>query len=603
MKKTRLSSFMRTTALAASLCVALPIPAQQQEAPAEIPTPAIQISTHFVAVNVVATDKSGNPVTGLKKEDFTLEESGKKQSIATFETTSPQTSGPGQLPPNVYTNRPEYTMPNGPLNILLLDALNTPVRNQSYARQALISWAAYQLQKGQKAAVFGLGTRLTKIQDFTSDPEVLRKAIESFKPQTTAATPGGASGPVVDVSASNEGAGRDSGSGAGGQLTATALLQAKAAVASFQQDQTPTMLTARIEHTIEALTALARIAGGHPGRKNIIWLTASVPFTFNPDTSTVDSMFAQRVEQPVGYTPMPDEIHNTELNNPMQEYGAQVQRLSAMLSSVQASVYPIDVRGLFVGGSTADATVNSGLVTDFDYAAEVANANNATIKQQDRMEEIAAETGGRAFFNRNDIENAVAYAAKDGESSYDLGYYPLNKRYDGNYRRLKISVNRPGVVLRYRDGYFAIDPGAKKNNKEAEVAMTQALTAASPSTMVIFDARVVPPAPAASMTVPITLLIHSDSFSAEEVGGGKHHISLDCFAAAYGGNGQMVKNTGKAINTDIDQSQYEQMMKQGLMLGMELPLSAGKYDIRLAVRDNRTGFIGTVSAPLNLTKP
>ena len=117
----------------------------QQPAPAQDVTPTIRVSTRVVLVDVVATNNSGAAVSDLKPEDFTVEESGHKQKIAFFTPPEPeQTQQPAPLPPNVYSNRPEYTTPAGPLTVILIDALNTPVRNQQYAREQLLRYAATQ---------------------------------------------------------------------------------------------------------------------------------------------------------------------------------------------------------------------------------------------------------------------------------------------------------------------------------------------------------------------------------------------------------------------------------------------------------------------------
>ncbi|MGE5736906.1 MAG: hypothetical protein ACM34E_17570, partial [Acidobacteriota bacterium] len=85
-----------------------------------VPAPTIRVSTRLVLVDVVVTDKQGKPVSGLKAEDFTIEEKGKKQKIAVFQTPeeAQQQNTPPQLGPGLYTNRPEFRSPGGPLTVL-----------------------------------------------------------------------------------------------------------------------------------------------------------------------------------------------------------------------------------------------------------------------------------------------------------------------------------------------------------------------------------------------------------------------------------------------------------------------------------------------------
>jgi VWFA-related protein len=141
----------------------------------------------MILVNVVATDKSG-PITDLTARDFSVIEDGKAQKLAAFAFEKPtlvdeKVANP--LPPNVYTNRPSYLRSSGPLTILLLDALNTPAADQTYVRRQLLHYLETQVKPGQRLAVFMLGEELHLLQDFTSDPQLLRSAVESFAPKTS----------------------------------------------------------------------------------------------------------------------------------------------------------------------------------------------------------------------------------------------------------------------------------------------------------------------------------------------------------------------------------------------------------------------------------
>src|SRR5437763_14920040 len=96
-----------------------------QSAPStpEVPAPTIRVSTHLVLVDVVVTDKHGKPITGLHPEDFVVQEKGRTQKVAFFSWSGESSRPPAPiLPPGIYSNKPEYRSPGGPLVILLLDA-------------------------------------------------------------------------------------------------------------------------------------------------------------------------------------------------------------------------------------------------------------------------------------------------------------------------------------------------------------------------------------------------------------------------------------------------------------------------------------------------
>src|SRR6266700_2344516 len=159
----------------------------QQPSIEDLNTPAVRVTTRLVLVDAVVTDKSGQRIKDLKREDFTVLENGKPQKISAFSFESPEVS-PRQapdLPPNVHTNRPEYDMPKGPLTIVLLDGLNTPVADQGYARSQILKYLGTQLQPGQPVAVYTLAGSLRLLQDFTGDVALLKAAVEHFSPQTS----------------------------------------------------------------------------------------------------------------------------------------------------------------------------------------------------------------------------------------------------------------------------------------------------------------------------------------------------------------------------------------------------------------------------------
>src|SRR5437899_561067 len=148
--------------LRAALCISLSLgitntALPQQPTPQELTNPAVRVTTRLVLADVVVTDKSGQRVKGLTQSDFTILENGKPQKISTFSFESRDfqpAPRPTALPENVYTNRPEYDMPPGPLVIMLLDGINTPVADQGYARSQMLRYLGTQVQPGQPIAAY-----------------------------------------------------------------------------------------------------------------------------------------------------------------------------------------------------------------------------------------------------------------------------------------------------------------------------------------------------------------------------------------------------------------------------------------------------------------
>ena len=111
----------------------------------------------------------------------------------------------------------------------------------------------------------------------------------------------------------------------------------------------------------------------------------------------------------------------------------QIDAAARALNDANVAVYPVDARGL--------NPPPKGAPPQGDF---------------DTMNEIADRTGGRAFYNTNDIAGSVREAIDDSRVTYVLGYYPDHGEWNGKFREIKIKVNRPGVEVRYRRGYFAV---------------------------------------------------------------------------------------------------------------------------------------------------
>src|SRR5258708_1946534 len=155
-----------------------------QENPTDIPAITIRSNTRLVMVDVVVTNKNGQPVTGLKAEDFTLEENGKKQRVSIFVPPGiVNRTAPTPPPAGVLSNLPENLSPQGVPTVLLLDAMNSPFKDQAYARSQMLKYVLEQAQIGRPIAILTLTDQLHVLQQFTSDPQVLATAIKKIRPQ------------------------------------------------------------------------------------------------------------------------------------------------------------------------------------------------------------------------------------------------------------------------------------------------------------------------------------------------------------------------------------------------------------------------------------
>jgi len=217
-------------------------------------------------------------VQGLKAEAFNLQEKGKNQKISVFTSAAEnkQAAAP-KLPPGIYSNKPEYRSPGGPVVVILLDAVNTPFKDQAYARQQMLEFVRNQYKPGQKTAVLTLTGALGVLQDFTDDPDILLAALKSYKPTEQEST-----GTITPRPVSTASGPRNAG---GGSVNSTDVATGR--VLRFQQAQVAYVEERRMQMTLAGMRGLSRFLGGIPGRKSVIWVTAAFPFNLIPDNRAV----------------------------------------------------------------------------------------------------------------------------------------------------------------------------------------------------------------------------------------------------------------------------------------------------------------------------
>jgi len=564
---------------------AAPTPPQSQSQPVEGTATVLKVKTRLVIVDVIALDHKGAPVTDLKADDFILQEENQPQKIRVFnfqQAAQGQSAvfTPATLSANRITNMPRFKT-NSALNVLLLDGINVSNANQKYAREQMLKFLE-KLPAGEPLAVYAMGSKLRLLQDFTVDPALLKEAVKKSRSNALG----------VRSESSNA---MDLPPGFVQQLSDQMLQQ----VLRFGQEQAIYQMDERVRLTIEQLGALARNLAGYPGRKNLIWVSEAFPaylFPQNPDPTGRNSSSAAAAQLPN-----------------IVSYQGQINHASDLLANAQVAVYPVDAgavgnrdvysslsntdsNGNYLGNSARGAVRNG--MTGSAQAAEISNASTSAMNSHSTMNTVAEQTGGKAFYNTNDLNKAIRDSMEDGSTYYTLGYYPEDKNWDNRFRRISVKVNRPGVKLHYRQGYFAVEPKeyAKQDPKILAMDMGSALDINNPiSTALPFQAVVLPPSAQNGNKVQINYGVDAHSIAFELKEDGLQHASVDCGVRAYTKTGESIKLQGNTFNAALAPEQYQKVMKAIFPCNQTLELPPGEYLLRLAVRDTNNGLIGTAN--------
>jgi VWFA-related protein len=550
-----------------------PAPAQTQVPAAQaqqLPTaPALKVTTRLVVVDAVVTDHSGKAVTGLKPSDFEILENGHAQVIRAFGSRDPVPQGKESaaqklvLPPGVFTNIPQFNPDDGPPTILLIDALNTQLRDQAYLRQQLVKYLQ-SVGPRRNVAIFTLGSRLRLVQDFTTDPALLQQAVKRIANHTSLLNPDPGTQPDTQLALDS---------------SDPALADMAQSLKDFQAEQDSFLMDVRVGVTVEALKMLAHHVAGFPGRKNLVWLSGAFPFYIAPDTDLRDPFVSQR------------------------QYADQVRDAATSLTDAQVAVYPVDSRGL-VGSLMPDASVrvpnsrNPGAA----MASTMSKASADLQNSHDVMSEIAKETGGRAFYNRNDIDHAIALSVEDGSAYYTLGYYPEDKRWDGKFRKIEVRVVQKGLQVRNRRGYFATAAAGTtgSDDKKAERDFIGSLSLEAPTaTAVAFAAQPVPPTKEEPAVV-INFGVDPRSILFQVPEDGLHHAKVDFVTLAFDAKGKIVASQKQTLTTALKPETYARIMAGRLLFPEKINLAPGKYTLKMGVWDRQTNLIGTATGSIEV---
>jgi VWFA-related protein len=546
----------------------------------------LKVTTRVVVVDVVALDRKGEPITDLKPEELSLFEDGKEQKIRSFSFQQPAAGGtesvstpPAKLPPGIFTNTPQHRT-SGSLNIILLDGLNSRLSNQVYARDEMIKFLE-KIPQGQPAAVYLMGTKLRLLQDFTTDPSQLKAAIKAWKNSPS---------PLVD------GADVPFLGQADFKLLPPGVIEN---IVRFQQDTQSNQVDMRLSMTLQTLDSLARMLSGYPGRKNLIWISESFPLEILPETASD------------GGAPRSSPVN--------QEYTAAVAKIANALTDAQIAIYPIDPRGLAGNSVYSDVSNTSSTGESLGVTlsgrgfrgqnganSELNRTSEELLHAHDTMEDLAGRTGGKAYYNSNDLDTAILKSMQDGSTYYTLSYSPDNKEWTGKFRKINVKTTRSGVKLRYRLGYFAIDPQsyAKLDDKRRASDLGNALSVDFPvSTALMFRAQVVPPSEKTQNHVLIKYAIDPHAISFEHQDDGLEHASVNCAAEVYSPKGQTIKIDVNGVTGALKPDIYQKVLQNWLPCSQTFDLPPGDYMLRIGVRDNRTGLTGTTNATLKIPPP
>lgn len=513
---------------------------------------AVHVTTRIVQVSVTVQDDHGRPVTGLTKDDFVLLDEGKRQQITSITEQNNRLTATAALSrPDLFTNRFEQGAAAQPvLTVIVIDAYNARYWD-AFPREcgghcpplcALgpifreVERFISQMQFQDRVALYELADKLYLLQDFTGDSDSLSRA----------------------------------------------LVRGKGFVpAVYNRSQTePADMDAK---TMGAMHTIADRLEKVPGRKNLIWLSTGFP----PDSG----------------------LGQAALNS-----YEKMDKTAKTLGNADFPLYAMDGLGLLAGGGgyahgIGEADAGGGGIngadmmtpaqTDGNYGAKgpcVLPGRLPQVSDFDYSKDLSTLSGGRAIENTNDLAGAIRKVIDDSASTYILSYYPDHNKWNGEFREIKVKVNRPGLEIRARKGYYAVADTTTAQERNAQ-KLIDAVRSPLETTDLGFDVQAdgFDVGGVRQLKVKVSLDANQLRFQQEN---SRSTDSLSETWVEFNSEGQQVGQITKTIDLSRSENDYKKLLQDGFTYSKTFVLAKNAAEVRLILSDTGNGAIGSVIIPL-----
>ena len=589
--------------------------------------PIIRTTTRIINVSVVVTDREGRPVEGLTKDDFQILDNGHPEQVAFFSTVEERGAPSGasrSLGPGEYTNDAliSGTAEKG-TTIILFDTLNSAYLSQAYSLRAIRIFLR-QLQPEDQVGIDVLNTDGLKIVYRPDHPAAALLEAMQLYDEAHSHTPGEDRKATVAAEAAAE--------------NSTGLAELDRFLRGKDERQPPRPCRGQTGVTIAALEEIARSMVGLGGRKTVIWVTEHVPVPLEEENALdiargkfcgIDYDSDLLLEEPQNLSPRRTAPHSqnalhskSNSNAPTQSGQAlgtqrdrglsgndEIDLLLRLLTQSGIVFYPVSAEGLQTlrifgpGGAPAplggvtNSRGGAGILPPSIDGAIGTLEYDSNVYSHMSMEAIARRTGGRAFYNRNDLETGLRRALNDSKYSYELAYYPDNIRWNADWRKIQVKVTRPDVTVLARSGYYSFSAAQLLPPKASKQLLGEIAASPLEDTEIPITVKMTPPASATASTVEARVLLSAQKLFTNRGDGWKSDFEVLFFQLKA--DNKILDVTTEPVSLDLTEAKYTDALKQGINTQAELKLNPGAALLYVIVHDKRSDAVGSVRIPLD----
>ena len=590
-KKTSLllSLILALASLNANAQTPVPSPAQQQQPtiqPAD-QTDVVRVTTNLIQIDAVVTDKNGRVIQNLRPEDFEIFVNGKPQQITNFSfiRIEPQpVEQPRVAARNISKNADSgksLTPPAPPVRLrpeqvdrtiaLVVDDLTLSFESIWDVRRALKKFVDEQMQPGDLVAIVRVGSGTGALQQFTSDKGQLYAAIEGIKYNPLV-------GRIAAVEPIRNGIVPSQGCGS----TPTKSDEGRSIVKFGAVENVRDDVLANA--SLKAADFIVQGMRGLPGRKAVMFMSEGFKLVCGEDA---------------------------EYNNRIRQ---AIRRLVDSSNRAGVVIYTMDARGLQTVELRAADDVN--VDPKASSSSTTMSGSAITDARQKRLREIletrsglislAEQAGGFAIYDTNDLSGGIRKVLDDQKSYYLIGYQPDASSFDATknrFNQLTVKVKDPNLKVRYRSGFFGVkDEDLKPAASTPQQQILGALL--SPFAGNGINLRLTPlfnnDAKAGSFVRSLVHISARDlTFNLKP--DGMHEAVINIVAYIFVDDGRPVDSVGETHTITLSDKLYQKALDSGLVYSLNVPIKkAGAYQLRVAVRDDKSQKVGTASQFINI---
>lgn len=491
-------------------------------------------SSELVLVNVVVRDKTGNLIKGLTKEDFSLLEEGKPQTISTFDFENvdqvAQTAMTGGVTgTNLLkkgTELNEEKLRDHRLIVLLFDFTSMEPDEVDRAVETSIRYIDQQMSPADLVGILSLSSSLVLNQDFTADKDLLKRKLQAFSNGEAEGFEQGGDG-TTD----------------GTPDTGDAFVPDDTEYNTFNNDR-------RLEAIQALVTGLSKVNQ----KKSVIYFSSG--------------------------------LTSTGLENQ-----AALRNAINAARRANVAIYTVDSRGLQALPPTGDASTASLRGVSSYNGNAFSSQLNANFASQETLSSLAEDTGGKALLDTNDLSGVFKQVQHDTSAYYVLGFKSNNPARDGRYRRLMVKLNHPGLKLDYREGYYAPKDYQHSNKEDKEQELIDELNSDAPSVDVsVFVGAYYFRLADNKFYIPVSLVVPGSQIPFVK-GGDKDRATIDVIGSVKDSSNRQIGAVRETVKLNLDASQ--EVRRKNVQYNTAFVLPPGNYKMKFVVRENQSGHMGS----------